>query len=60
MLDNMMASWMIVNNESEQLLNDDDGLSLSFSSPEDAEKYLQEQGVNGTIVETPNITEGIP
>lgn len=56
----MTEHWMIVNNESEQILNNEDGLSLTFSSPEQAEIYIKEQGVNGVIVETPDITDGIP
>jgi hypothetical protein len=55
-----MEHWMIVNEELEQIINDEEGRSLKFSSPEEAEEYIEEHGVNGTVVETPDITDGIP
>lgn len=56
----MIEHWMIVNDELEQIINDEDGLSLTFSSPEEAEEYIEEHEVNGTVIETPDITDGIP
>jgi hypothetical protein len=56
----MTEFWMIINDESEQLMNNEEGSSLVFSSQEQAESYIKEQGVNGIIVKTPDVTEGIP
>lgn len=51
---------MIVNEELEQIINNEEGLSLRFSSEEEAKDYIEEHGVQGTVVETPDITDGIP
>lgn len=55
-----MEHWMIVNEELEQIINDEQGLSLKFSSPEEAKEYIEAHEVDGIVVETPDITDGIP
>lgn len=51
---------MIINDELEQLINDEEGHTLMFSSQEQAESYVNKQGVDGIIVKTPDTTEGVP
>ncbi len=56
----MTDYWMIVNEEAEQIISNEEGSSLVFSSLEEAEEYIKIHSVSGTVVETPDITDGIP